>query len=222
MPITPVTSTAESAAAAASTRLTDSFDNFLTLLTAQLQNQDPLEPLKTHEFTSQLVQFTNVEQQIAANANLEKLIGLTETVQLSAALDTLGKTIEAPGDSATLASGEATWRYSLATTAGSVSIEVFDENGKRVATEIGETDSGAHTFVWDGLSDQGVPQPDGTYTIKITATNGDGQAVTATTSIVDTVTGIETIEGVQTLLVGGLQVPLKSVTSVTLPATEEI
>ena len=148
MPITPVTSSpVEGVATAASNRLAESFDNFLTLLTTQLQNQDPLEPLETNEFTTQLVQFTNVEQQIAANTKLEKLIGLTETAQLSAALDTLGKIIEAPGDTAALAAGEATWGYSLATTADSVSIEVFDDAGKRVATEIGETAAGAHTFV---------------------------------------------------------------------------
>lgn len=221
MPITPVNSN-PAAAAAASSRLADTFDNFLTLLIAQLQNQDPLEPLETSEFTTQLVQLTNVEQQIAANANLEKLIGLTETAQLSAALDTLGKTIQAPGDTALLENGEATWGYSLAATADSVSIEVFDEAGKRLATEIGETAAGPHTFVWDGRNDQGVAQPDGTYTIRVSATDDDDQAVTATTSIVGTVTGIETLDGVQTLIVGGLEVPLTSVTSVKLPPTEEI
>ena len=223
MPITPVSlSPAQGAAAAASGRLADTFGNFLTLLVVQLQNQDPLEPLKTSEFTSQLVQLTAVEQQIAANANLEKLIGLTQIAQLSAALDTLGKTIKAPGDTAELANGVASWGYSLEAIADSVSIEVFDEAGKRVATETGKTAAGTHTFVWDGRSDQGVPLPDGTYTIKVNAVDDDDQAVTATTSIVGTVTGIETLDGVQTLIVGGLKVPLASVTSVKLPPTQEI
>ena len=57
-------------------QLTEDLDNFLTILTTQLQHQDPLEPLDTHEFTQQLVQFSSVEQLIAQNKNLESIIEL--------------------------------------------------------------------------------------------------------------------------------------------------
>ena len=59
-------------------KLTEDLDNFLTLLTAQLQHQDPLEPLDTHEFTNQLVQFSSVEQSIQQNKNLESIIELNQ------------------------------------------------------------------------------------------------------------------------------------------------
>ena len=52
------------------------FQSFLTLLTTQLQNQDPLNPMDSTQFTSQLVQFTGVEQGILQNQNLQQLIGL--------------------------------------------------------------------------------------------------------------------------------------------------
>ena len=56
--------------------LASNLDNFLTILTTQLQYQDPLSPMDTHEFTTQLVMFTGVEQQLQTNQNLEKLIAL--------------------------------------------------------------------------------------------------------------------------------------------------
>ena len=61
-------------AEAASGKLAENFDTFLTLLVAQLQNQDPLEPTDTKDFVQQLVQFSEVEQQIDTNASLEKML----------------------------------------------------------------------------------------------------------------------------------------------------
>ena len=59
-----------------SAQLAEDFDSFLQLLTTQLQNQDPLSPLDTNEFTSQLVQFAGVEQQINVNQKLNSLVSL--------------------------------------------------------------------------------------------------------------------------------------------------
>jgi len=52
--------------------LSQDFDDFLQLLTTQLQNQDPLNPMDSNEFTNQLVQFSQVEQQINSNQKLDK------------------------------------------------------------------------------------------------------------------------------------------------------
>ena len=60
----------------AKSKLDDDLNQFLNLLVAQLQNQDPLDPMDANEFTSQLVQFASVEQQIFQNSNLEKLLKL--------------------------------------------------------------------------------------------------------------------------------------------------
>ena len=62
-------------------KLQDDLNQFLNLLVAQLQNQDPLEPLDANEFTAQLVQFASVEQQIQQNANLEELITMQQNTQ---------------------------------------------------------------------------------------------------------------------------------------------
>src|ERR1051326_9398368 len=85
-------STGGSAADAQKT-LSSNFDTFLTLLTTQLKNQDPLQPMDSNQFTQQLVQFSQVEQQINSNKNLESLISLTKSQTTTAAVSYLGKTL---------------------------------------------------------------------------------------------------------------------------------
>ena len=90
-------------------KLTEDLDNFLTLLTAQLQHQDPLEPLDTHEFTNQLVQFSSVEQSIQQNKNLESIIELNQNNMAISAVSYIGKEVSATGQKNMLANGKATF-----------------------------------------------------------------------------------------------------------------
>src|SRR5580693_4156012 len=64
----------------------NNFQTFLTLLTTQLQNQSPLDPLDTNQFTQQLVQFASVEQQVNMNTNLRTLISMQQTSEATSAL----------------------------------------------------------------------------------------------------------------------------------------
>src|ERR1044071_1210572 len=98
MDVTPTTSAANAASQAASQAgsaqktLASNFDTFLSLLTTQLKNQDPMSPMDSNQFTQQLVQFSQVEQQINSNKNLESLIALTKSQTTTAAVSYLGKT----------------------------------------------------------------------------------------------------------------------------------
>ncbi|MGY4482257.1 flagellar hook assembly protein FlgD [Bradyrhizobium sp. LM3.2] len=71
--------------------LAGNFQTFLTLLTTQLQNQNPLDPLDTNQFTQQLVQFAGVEQQLKTNDSLSQLVTLQQTTQATQALGFVGK-----------------------------------------------------------------------------------------------------------------------------------
>src|SRR5579863_6146055 len=73
---------------------TSNFNTFLTLLTTQLQNQDPLSPMDTNTFTQQLVSFSEVEQQINTNNNLQSLIQLQTANEGISALPLVGQTID--------------------------------------------------------------------------------------------------------------------------------
>src|SRR6187551_2007965 len=103
-----------------STTTTDSKDSlaanftaFLQLLTTQLKNQNPLDPLDTNQFTQQLVQFAQVEQQLRSNDQLETLVSLQKTAQASSALDFVGKTVVISGATTHLgSSGNTVWTFS--------------------------------------------------------------------------------------------------------------
>ncbi len=172
--------------------LADNFNTFLVLLTAQLQNQDPLAPMDSTQFTQQLVQFSQVEQQIRTNEQMETLVGQYQAASASAALSYLGKDAIIEADETYLAGGEANWAYELPDGgAEHVSITVRDSAGRAVyATEDVPITEGEHLFTWDGKKTNGETAADGVYTIEILATTND-EAVATTVRVRETIMGVD-------------------------------
>ncbi|MFQ5785758.1 MAG: flagellar hook assembly protein FlgD [Alphaproteobacteria bacterium] len=214
MNVNPIAAAAVSASQTSRTSLAGDFDTFLTLLTAQLSNQDPLDPLNSNEFVAQLVSFTGVEQAVNTNTNLEKLVDLFTGNQAAAAVGYLGTTVEAKGNAAVLGNGSASFDYSLPENAAATDIVIQNAQGAVVFTGNGEPTAGEHSFVWDGLDDNGVQQPDGTYTITVTARDAAGAPITVETRMQGRVTGVDTLDGELTLIVNGVPVPFSDVISV--------
>lgn len=194
--------------------LAETFDTFLTLLTTQLQHQDPLNPMETNEFTSQLVQFTGVEQAIKTNQRLEKLIALQTDMQLNDAVGYMGKRVGADGIILMLQDGESTVTYDLGANAKEVNILIIDEEGNTVRTLEGETDVGHHEIVWDGLDEDGDPLDDGLYGFLVTAIDADKKPVPLVQGTIGRVTGVKLVDGVVTLEVGELEIALSDVLSI--------
>lgn len=204
-----------SAAAASSETLAQTFDNFLMLLTTQLQNQDPLSPMESTEFTSQLVQFASVEQQITQNKNLEALVALQRSNQAVSALGFLGTTVEAFGNEMMLESSAAEFNYTLLADTEVVKITILDEDDNPVRTIEGDPSVGKHNFVWDGLDDQGIQRPDGIYKILVTALDADGNLLDSATTTIGTVTGVAAQDGAVVVKFGEISVPIANVLAVT-------
>lgn len=218
MEITPATqSSSTSAAQQAQTKLTGDFQSFLTLLTTQLKHQDPLEPVDSTEFTSQLAQFAAVEQGIATNANLEKLIASNMTSQALGAVGYLGKEIAAKGNEAALKGGTAHFAYELASNADSVAIGITNEAGITVLVTPGAPSAGRHDFAWDGKDSQGLDLPEGKYKITVTAADADGKPVNVQTYTVGTVDGADSSGETVNLTINGVSVPLADVVTVKDP-----
>jgi flagellar basal-body rod modification protein FlgD len=170
---------------------TSNFNTFLTLLTTQLQNQDPLSPLDTSQFTQQLVAFSGVEQQIQTNSNLTQLIQLQNTNEAIAAAPLVGQAIEYSSPTAPLANGSANFSYTLPSTASSVNLLVSDASGNVVFSSTGNTAAGAHDFSWNGQSSAGVQLPDGgQYTLSVVAADMSKNAMQATVTSFGTVDGV--------------------------------
>ena len=107
------------------------FQTFLTLLTTQLKNQDPLSPLDTNQFTSQLVQFAQVEQQLKANTELTTLVSLQQTAQNTAALGFVGQKVDVDGNTSALTNGSATWQMTVPKP-GTATITIKSATGQQV------------------------------------------------------------------------------------------
>lgn len=209
---------AASAATKSGTQLNQDFDDFLLLLTTQLQNQDPLSPMDTNEFTNQLVQFSGVEQQIKTNSNLENLISMQTLNMTALGVSFIGKTVEVSGDTFAMnGTDPTTFSYVVPETATSGTISIKDENGDTVfSTEI-ENAAGRHDFTWNGIDKNGNPVAAGKYTVSVSATNAESASLNVTTSVPGFVSGLESgDDGSLMLVINGKKVPLTEVRKISL------
>ncbi len=210
--------TQEAASTAAQKSLNENFDLFLSLLTTQLQNQDPLDPMDTSEMTSQLVQFTSVEQTIATNTNLEQLIALTKSQTSGNAVDYIGKEVEALSTAAKISNGgTGNWRYSLADKSSDVTLSVVDSNGTTVYSETLSQDAGTHDFIWDGNKTDGSRAPDGTYFLTAAANDSKGEKIATDVRTKGIVDSVDFTTDPPVLMIGNIPVSLDNVTSVRTP-----
>jgi flagellar basal-body rod modification protein FlgD len=195
-------------------QLTGNFDTFLQLLTTQLQNQDPLNPMDSNQFTQQLVEFSQVEQQINTNSNLSNLISLTEGNAGAAAVGYLGKDVTITNGNAALVNGAAEWNYTLGAGASASQLTVTNSSGQVVYSGAGDTNAGSNTFDWNGQDNNGNQLPDGAYTLAVSATNSSGASVQSSVSSTGVVSEISFQNGLPVLMIGSMAVPLSQVSSV--------
>lgn len=208
------TNTGSSGSNSALNGLSGNFDTFLTLLTTQLQNQDPMNPMNSDQFTQELVAFSGVEQQINTNDNLKQLISLQQGNTTSNAISYLGKSITITNGSGALADGAAHWSYALGGSAAASTLTVTDSNGKVVYTGKGETATGQHDFDWNGKDNNGNQLDDGTYTLSVGATAPDGSAVEAAVASSGVVNEVNFTGSTPYLMVGTMAVPVSAVSAV--------
>ena len=214
MEIPTIGNTPLSGAASGAASLSQTFDSFLLLLTTQLQNQDPLDPMDSGEFTQQLVQFTGVEQSIATNSNLEQLIAMFRANEFSGAVQYIGKAIEAPGATTALVDGNAEWSYSISGQASETTLKVLNDKGLTVFSTQGKIGTGTHSFVWDGNDAAGNPVADGDYTLSVRSIDQNSDDVDVSINLIGRVTGVQSEAGETQLTIGGIAVALKDILSV--------
>ncbi len=192
------------------------FDQFLTLLTTQLQNQDPLSPMESEQFTSQLVGFAGVEQSINSNLKLDSLIQLQAGQQAIDSVALIGKEVQAAGERSVVKNGQIKWQYNLPQDVQHVEIQIKDEKGRVVlqadsnnpsspyARQLSEK-RGPHSFEWDGRRlAHGKKAEDGEmYSLIVNATDAQGKAVPASTNIYGHVSGVSTVGNRTQLIVDG-------------------
>lgn len=197
-------------------------DDFLTVFIAQLENQDPLNPVDNSEMIAQLAEFSSLEQLTNMNSTLETLSEDLAALNVTSAVSFLGKVVNAEGNSLSLTDGEASEvTFELEDDAASVSVDVYDEDGNIVASiDLGATAAGSYDYQWDGQDEDGNTLDDGIYYLKFTAVDEYDEALDVTTFTQGLVTGLSSLSGVTVLtLEDGRQVSLFSVAEVSQPTT---
>lgn len=204
-----------------SASLASDFTQFLTLLTTQLQNQDPLSPLDSNQFTEQLVQFSQVEQALNTNTKLDDLLNLQIGNAATSALGYVGLDVSYVSAEIALEEGDPTTiRYSLDGAATVSKINIFDESGQLVFSADAERGVGAHEFEWNGRDLVNNELPTGTYVVRIDSLDANEDSVETTTVVKSRVRGIEQQNGVVYALVGERAVPISSILTAVVPIAE--
>ncbi|MCF8480238.1 MAG: flagellar hook assembly protein FlgD [Rhodospirillum sp.] len=204
-------------------KLATDMNTFLTLLTSQLKNQDPLSPMDSTEFTNQLVQFAQVEQQINMNSNMEDMLGVLSNSSAAQAVSYLDKYVEVESSYASLQDGNSVFTYGLEGKADTVTVALYDSKDKLVRAFTGETATGLHKISWDGKDSYGEQLEDGAYKITITATSKENGEVKTYSTALGKVTGVASDGSGGTLLgLGAMSADLTKVLGVfnTLPVDE--
>jgi flagellar basal-body rod modification protein FlgD len=194
-------SSSSSTSSTATTGIADNFQTFLTLLTTQLQNQNPLDPLDTNQFTQQLVQFAGVEQQLKSNDQLKSLIEIEKSAQATQALVYVGNTVAVDGSKAQFDTS-ATWNFQ-AEKDTSATITITSSTGQTAFTGSYALTQGNSSFVWDGKGNDGVQWPAGTYTMTATGKDSSGNNVAISTEVQGIVDSVDLTASPPLLSIGG-------------------
>jgi flagellar basal-body rod modification protein FlgD len=199
----------------AATSLGNDFDQFLTLLTTQLQNQDPLDPLDSTEFTNQLVQFSQVEQQITSNERLEELVGLQRASTVNGAIGFINKEVRYEGSKFSYdGTSELEMTYFLTEDTAQTQVTILDQSNNVIRSFNGSTSAGEHLLDWDGLDDSGNLVPPGQYELQVGAQDAEGRAVQTSSLVPGLVSGVEVIDGQVVLVIDDLIVGIDTILSV--------
>ncbi len=207
--MTTVTSTTapDAKTTAATTKINADFDMFLKLLTAQMQNQDPLDPMDTAQYTQQLVQYSQVEQSIEQTATLKEMLAAFGTQNLMQASSLVGAQVETSSATSGLsAATPAQWTWSAARDVTSMTATIKDEKGKIIDAMPITATGAAGAFTWDGTTSAGKKVDPGLYTLELAGVDASGAKVATTAHAFGKVNDVELENGMVKLTINGLTV----------------
>jgi len=211
-------SSSSSSSSSSTSGIADNFQTFLTLLTTQLQNQNPLDPLDTNQFTQQLVQFAQVEQQMKSNDQLTTLVSLEQSAQSTTALAYVGATVVVDGATAPLANGSASWNLNVSKPA-SATVTITDSTGQTAYSGTFTVNPGNQAFTWDGRGNDGKQWPDGSYTLTATGVDANGQSTGISTEVQAQVDSVDMTQTPPVLSINGQNYTMDKIKKIVRPGS---
>ena len=166
-------------------------DRFLKLLVAQLNNQDPMNPMDNAAMTSQLAQLNQVDGINKLNTSVNAMVAQMQSANFMNLASSVGKTALSAGTKAYYTGSPISMAAKLDTSASALKAVIRDGNGQIVNQfDFGATASGVTDFIWDGGNDAGQQVANGMYTLELTATDEQGKATSPTGYVGAMVTSI--------------------------------
>lgn len=193
---------------------------FLTLLVAQMNNQDPLNPVDNSQLTTQMAQISTVTGINTLNTSVNSLMS---QLQQSAAIQSAqltGHSVMVAGKNMDLAtnSGNSTGvssvgGYQLSGAASNVTVTITDSSGATVRTlQLGAQPAGFQDFTWDGTTDAGTTAAAGSYQFSVSASNNGASVAAAPYNLQSVIGAVPQPDGSTQLMLGnGTQVAYGSV-----------
>jgi len=176
-------------------------DSFLKILVAQLTHQDPLKPMEDAEMTSQLAEFSSLEQLTNINKGIASLGKSMEQTDMLSAVSFIGKEVKAQGYRISLDKGNASSvYYGFGEPVTGIRMNIYDKEGAIIRTvKLGSKKAGSYQYEWDGKNQDGKTMPDGQYGIGIIGEDAKGKHVMVRTEISGQVDAVVNEEGKQYL-----------------------
>ena len=160
-------------------QLGDDYNKFLTLLTAQISNQDPLEPVDSTQFVAQLAQLSQVEQAVQTNTRLETLTSQISGLMNLGGLDLLGRDVNVASNTVIMENGTNGSSYEVGPGATEVTANIIDNLGRvvRKLSGLSTLTGTANPLEWNGKDSYGNDLLAGKYTVQMIAKDSAGNAV---------------------------------------------
>jgi flagellar basal-body rod modification protein FlgD len=170
------------------TQMTDL--DFMNLLVAQIQNQDPLSPMSNAEFTSQITQFSMLEQIAGLGNKMDQQVLMSQAINNTAMLSLIGRDVTVAGDQVTVDDGEVSPNMLNAAAAGTATVEVLDSTGAVIRTYEVRVNAGLNEISWDGKQADDSQAPNGEYKLRVKVKNPEGEEVVSAVLMTAAVEGL--------------------------------
>ena len=188
-------------------------NDFMKMLIAQLQNQDPMNPMNSEDFTAELAQFSSLQQLTNINTTMSNLSTYLQSSSNAQVSNLIGYEAVAQGNALNVSGSSTNISFSLPQDIQSGTIKIYNENGTLVNTlQLGSLKTGANTVTWDSST-----VSSGQYTYQINAVDKNGNTVTASTLISGIITGASFNNNQAYLTINGQSVAFSDIVSITYP-----
>lgn len=190
-------------------KISSDFETFLRMLTAQMKNQDPLNPVESSDFATQLATFSGVEQAVLTNDLLRALSAQMGVAGMADLASWVGKEVRAPAPSY-FDGTPVTLHPNPVAIADAGEIIVRDAGG--LIVQRFASPATAEPVQWNGFGSDGVRLPDGIYSFTFANLSGDALLGESSVEIYNKVTEVRTQDGQASLIVtGGISIPASEV-----------